>query len=262
MTYSSVQTAIDALIDYAKTQEGYLEKESNSNLQSKTANAGDKNWTKFGQYFGMNPAQWCDLFVDYCMALTFGKETAKQMLGGYSAYTPTSASFYKKMGRWYMDPKCGDQIFFHNTERICHTGIVTKVDDMYVYTIEGNTSGGSAVIPNGGAVVQKRYLLSNSRISGYGRPKWELAVTSKGYAKGWHLDDKGWWYADTTDSYYQNSWKKINGCWYYFDENGYALTGHHKIDGKDWYFCADKGHPKECALMVTDEEGALHIWEV
>ena len=39
-----------------------------------------------------------------------------------------------------------------------------------MYTIEGNTSAGEQVIPNGGAVCKKSYRLYNSRIAGYGRP--------------------------------------------------------------------------------------------
>lgn len=262
MTFANEQDAINALIEYAKSQEGYLEKASNSNLQSKTANAGKANWTKYGAYFGVNPAAWCDFTVDYCFCMVFGKETARKMLGGFSGYTPTSASYYEEMGRWYQEPKRGDQIFFHNSKRICHTGIVTGSDDMYVYTIEGNSGGGSEVIPNGGAVVQKKYLLNDSQISGYGRPKWELAISSKGYAKGWHLDDKGWWFADSPESYLHDTWKIINKCWYYFDEKGYAVKGAQKIGDELFYFCDTAGHPKECALMITNERGALEVWTV
>lgn len=81
------------------------------------------------------------------------------------------------------------------------------------------------------------------------------------YQTGWNRDDRGWWYADTVHTYMQSRWGKINGCWYYFDKDGYAVAGHQKIDSKDWYFCAEAGHPKECALMVTDPDGALHVWE-
>lgn len=80
------------------------------------------------------------------------------------------------------------------------------------------------------------------------------------YSIGWNRDDVGWWYADTDHSYARKMWKKINGCWYYFDDRGYAVKGFQKIDGKEWYFCAEPGHAKECALMITDPEGALHVW--
>lgn len=39
-------TAIDKLIEIAKTEIGYLEKSSNSQLDDKTANAGTANYTK------------------------------------------------------------------------------------------------------------------------------------------------------------------------------------------------------------------------
>lgn len=49
-----------------------------------------------------------------------------------------------------------------------------KVDANRVYTIEGNTSSASGVIPNGGAVAYKSYQLNYNRIAGYGRPKYDI----------------------------------------------------------------------------------------
>jgi hypothetical protein len=111
------------------------------------------------------------MFVDWCFVKAYGKATAKKLLGGFSAYTPDSAQYFKDRKQWHPgNPKKGDVIFFENSERICHTGIVYKVDSTTVYTIEGNTSAGEQVIPNGGAVCKKSYKLYNSRIAGYGRP--------------------------------------------------------------------------------------------
>ena len=53
-----------------------------------------------------------------------------------------------------------------------------KVDDNYVYTIEGNTSGASGVIPNGGGVCRKTYYRTYSAICGYGRPDYSLVKES------------------------------------------------------------------------------------
>jgi hypothetical protein len=51
---------------------------------------------------------------------------------------------------------------------------VYKVDNTYVYTIEGNTSSGDdVVIPNGGGVFAKKYRLTNGCILDYGRPKYD-----------------------------------------------------------------------------------------
>ena len=190
MGYKTANAARDAVLRLAESQVGYLEKKSNSDLDSKTGNAGEKNYTKYGRdlrnWIGSpysNGVAWCDEFVDWLFVKTFGVELAKKMLGGWSAYTPTSANYFKKMDRWSKTPKVGAQIFFENDVRIYHTGIVYKVTDATVYTIEGNTYGGSGVIENGGAVAKKSYARGYSRIAGYGMPKYELAVSSDGFSQ-------------------------------------------------------------------------------
>lgn len=171
------------VIDIALAEDGYLEKKSNKDLDSKTANAGSANYTKYGRDMHnlypsvMNfPAYWCDTFVDWCFQKAYGVSNAKKLLcGDFDDYTVNSANLYKKKNAWGTVPKLGAQIFFKNSTRICHTGLVYKFDDKYVYTVEGNTSGASDVVPNGGGVHKKKYLRSNSRIAGYGYPKYDEA---------------------------------------------------------------------------------------
>lgn len=166
------------LVNYALAEVGYAEKASNKSLDSKTANAGKANYTKYSRdlvnTIGSPYAQgvaWCDMFVDWCFIKVFGKSTAKKMINGWSAYTPTSAQYYKNMGRYFRtNPQVGDQIFFKNNKGICHTGIVTRVTGTYVYTVEGNTSPQSGVVANGGGVYEKKYAKTNTKIDGYGRP--------------------------------------------------------------------------------------------
>ena len=251
-------TSVDKLISIARQETGYLEKKSNNDLDSKTGNAGSNNYTKYAR--DLSPSllgqPWCDMFVDWCFVKAFGQVSARQLLcGGFSAYTPTSAQYYKDKGQWGNDPSPGDQIFFRNAYRICHTGIVTKVTSDRVHTIEGNTSGASGVIANGGGVCEKSYNLSYSLISGYGKPKWSL-VYDPCYIVGWHHDQNGWWYADSGDTYIKSCWKVINGHKYYFNANGYAVTDWQEIGGKWYYFEPRAGHPLEGALYVTDSDGA------
>jgi hypothetical protein len=81
---------------------------------------------------------------------------------------------YKNKKAWYTsNPKVGDQIFFKNSSGICHTGLVYAVDSQKVYTVEGNTSGASGVVANGGGVCKKSYSITSSKIAGYGRPKYD-----------------------------------------------------------------------------------------
>lgn len=170
------------VLEIAENEVGYLEKASNKDLDSKTANAGDKNYTKYARdllkWVGSPYAQgvaWCDMFVDWCFITAYGKAQALELLRGWAAYTPTSAEYFKQNCQWVTVPQPGDVIFFKNNTRICHTGLVYKVDATTVYTIEGNTAshGSDVVIPNGGGVFKKSYKLSNPAIAGYGRPAYE-----------------------------------------------------------------------------------------
>lgn len=177
------------VIAIAEAEVGYLEKRNGNNLYDKTANAGDANYTKYGYEMHQvypsvmdYPAAWCDAFVDWCFYKAFGVSNAKALLGGnFDDYTPNSAQLYKNKGAYYKsNPKVGDQIFFNNGTRICHTGLVYKVDGSYVYTIEGNTSNASGVVANGGGVAKKKYTLNYAKIDGYGRPNYDsVANTSK-----------------------------------------------------------------------------------
>lgn len=176
------------VIKVALAEVGYLEKGSNSNLDSKTGNAGYRNYTKYSRDFDKNyptfyngkksGAEWCDIFVDWCMVKAFGVETALKLLGqpkkSCGAGCSWSAGYYQKIPSFYRSPKVGDQIFFRDSSGSpCHTGLVYKVDSTYVYTIEGNTSSTAGVVANGGCVAKKKYKLTSSYIYGYGRPKYD-----------------------------------------------------------------------------------------
>lgn len=172
-------STVDKVIKIAEAEIGYLEKKTNAQLDSKTANAGSNNYTKYWRDLdsGMNGNAWCNCFVNWCFVQAYGAKKAKELLctnGGWSYYTPTSSSYFKAKKQWHTsNPKKGDVIYFRNSERICHVGIVYKVEAGKVYTIEGNTSSAAGVVPNGGCVAKKSYDLGLSRIAGYGRPKYD-----------------------------------------------------------------------------------------
>lgn len=170
-------TEKEKVINVALNEVGYREKETNANLDDKTANAGDENYTKYardldnvsGFYNGKkNGYDWCDVFVDWCFYKALGAERAMQLLnqpersGG--AGCGVSMSYFEKIERLFKSPSPGDQIFFTDGESIYHTGLVYAVDKDKVYTVEGNT--------NGGQVAKKSYPLGASYIRGYGRPVW------------------------------------------------------------------------------------------
>lgn len=251
---------MNRVISTAEKELGYLEKKSNAKLDDKTANAGSGNYTKYWR--DLKPSfqgqAWCGAFVNWCFEKSYGRDKAKKLLctqGEWSYYTPTSADYFKKAGQWFSSPKPGDVVYFKNSERIHHKGLVIKSLGDEFETIEGNTSSGAEVIPNGGGVYRKRYSIKNGAVAGFGRPDYSIVQ----YAVGWNQDSKGWWYADTPSTYISRAWKDINHCRYYFNAEGYAVKGEQEIDGKIYLFCSAAGHPKECALMVSDKKGAHSI---
>lgn len=183
------------VIEVALAEVGYLEKKTNSNLDDKTANAGDKNYTKYardldelGFYNGKkNGIAWCDVFVDWCFVKAYGLEVAAKLTcqtpgkNNCGAGCKCSRNYYKNKKQLFDNPQPGDQIFFWPSDAIGgpavqHTGLVYDVDDKYVYTVEGNTSGANGVVANGGGVCKKKYSLTYKRLAGFGRPDYSITV--------------------------------------------------------------------------------------
>ena len=98
---------------------------------------------------------WCADFVSYCArqcgVKNFNYRGVQQIL-----------DWGRKNNRFSTTPKVGDAIIFKgrksNGSRASHTGVVTRVANGRVYTIEGNTSD---------KVAERSYSLNDSRITGY-----------------------------------------------------------------------------------------------
>ena len=175
----TIDQAIDALIATARAEVGYLEKKSNSQLDDKIANAGYNNYTKYWRdvYPQYQAQAWCACFVSWCMMKTFGLETAKKLLKHWPyVYCPTLGNLFTK----HANPQRGDIVIFYRGGTFAHTGIVTKVDGDAFFTIEGNTSGGSDIVANGGGVCSKYYY--NSKLPGtkFCRPDYSLVTSILG----------------------------------------------------------------------------------
>lgn len=166
-------TAIEKLISIAKSEVGYLEKKSNSNLDDKTANAGSNNYTKYWRdikptYQGQ---PWCACFVTWCYVQAFGRDMAEKLLKHYPyVYCPTMADLFEL----HANPQPGDIVIFKRNGEFVHTGIVTLVSGDYFETVEGNTSGGSSIIANGGGVCAKSYYNSNLPGTKFVRPDYSI----------------------------------------------------------------------------------------
>ena len=169
-----------AFVKIAEAEVGYTEKASNSQLDSKTANAGNKNFTKYGRdlfnagFFNgnKNGFDWCAQFVTWCAWKLTGENKNKTEYilcvgGDLSAGCGFALKYYKQAGRFDHNPKVGDQIFFKYTNddsTADHTGIVVRVTDSLIETIEGNS---------GNEVKRKIYQRNDKTIIGYGHPRYD-----------------------------------------------------------------------------------------
>ena len=170
------KNTVDKVLNIAANEVGYLEKSAAAYkkdptcLDEKTRGAGSDNYTKYGRdmhkiYPAVMdfPAYWCDAFVDWCFYKAYGVTNAKGLLGGnFDDYTVASCQLYKNKKALDMTPTEGSQVFFTKNGQVSgchHTGLVYKVDKTYFYTIEGNTSGASGVVSNGGGVAKKKYSI-------------------------------------------------------------------------------------------------------
>ena len=157
---------------------GYHEKKSNSQLDSKTANSGSNNFTKYARDVwekaknilngNKQGVEWCAVFCIWLFVICFGAAIAQAVL-----FLPNKSSaagahyfmnYFKAKKRFYSSPKPGDMIFFGANSRARHVGLVESVTKTEVHTIEGNSSN---------QVRRKTYKLSNKDILGYGRPKYD-----------------------------------------------------------------------------------------
>jgi hypothetical protein len=116
--------------------------------------------------------------------MAYGTTTAKSLIGGnFNDYTVASCQMYEKKDALGTTPKVGAQVFFTKNGKSngCHhTGLVYKVTSAKFYTIEGNTSGASGVVRNGGGVAKKDYKIADYKGKVlFGYPKYDEEPTTK-----------------------------------------------------------------------------------
>ena len=122
---------------------------------------GNKGGEKYWRWYGFNQrVNWCAIFLSWC-ANESG--TINNTIPRFSLCTD-GVKWYKDHSKWknksYI-PQTGDIIFFdwNGDSHVQHVGIVEKVENGKVYTIEGNSKD---------EVRNKNYSLTNKSIYGYG----------------------------------------------------------------------------------------------
>jgi len=161
---------IKKLITVAEGELGYTESPRNSN---KT-----KYWQDINPKMNGNP--WCQCFINWLFVKSFGKDKARTLLHqpSWTYYTPTASDYFKKANEWHTVPEVGSIVYFKNTTRICHVGLVTEVTPNTITTIEGNTVS-NGFDSNGGMVCKKTYKRTYYGIAGYATPSYIEETTNE-----------------------------------------------------------------------------------
>ena len=126
---------------------------------------GEPYWSWYG--FDER-VEWCACFVSWCANECGYIE--KEIIPKFAGCQSEGVEWFKEKNLWqgkdYI-PKEGDIIFFdwEDNDISDHVGIVEKVENGQVYTIEGNASGD--------VCKQNIYDLGSSVIQGYGTPAYQ-----------------------------------------------------------------------------------------
>lgn len=130
------------------------------------AEIGNSGGMKYCEWYGYNyRVEWCAIFVswvaDQCGYLDAG---VLPKTAGVRPYV----DWFKERGHWQgrdFEPTPGDIVFFdwESDGLADHVGIVEKVENGLVYTVEGNT---------GDRCAERRYPVGNAPIYGFGLPSY------------------------------------------------------------------------------------------
>lgn len=162
-----VQELSDSQYDYLWSNVIYgLPLDANNNMvQIAASQVGNVGGEKFWRWYGFSErVEWCAIFVSW-VADQAGY-IDKNIFPKFSV-VDTGIDWFKATGAWRENdyiPKAGDIIFFdwENDDKPNHVGIVEKVENGMIYTIEGNSDNDSCK--------RKEYIVGSDVIYGYGVP--------------------------------------------------------------------------------------------
>lgn len=255
--------------EYCEKAKKYLDKLGPEILYDKTNFAGSDNLTLYAYELNKaglghpNGQPWCQTWIAYLFWKCYGTEIADKLLCGKlrSASTMVVKDAMLKADRLVPLAKAepGD-IVYRSRKGGGHVGLVVgRASNGKIITVEGNTSATDASSWNGGQVARH----TGASWEWCVRPDYSILDAYPGWH--WIQYDGDWFYQD----YYGNNWhgwlkvKESAGGfyhWYWFDKRGIMATDVVQIDGKMYYFQASGD--LEGALCITDESGALVIWNM
>ena len=136
-------------------------------VQIALSQVGNVGGQPYWSWYGFNSrVEWCAIFVSWV-----ANESGYLDAGIIPKFSgcQNGINWFKAMGQWQESsytPKSGDIIFFdwEVDGTVSHVGIVEKVENGRVYTVEGNSTNDTCR--------QKDYSLSSNVIFGYGTPQY------------------------------------------------------------------------------------------
>jgi glucan-binding YG repeat protein len=108
--YGDNTCTADEMVEILKAEVGYGEKATDKDLDSKSANVGKSNFTKYGKWIGQNGEPWCQSFQSWCAWQACAKHMAsiktgwRNEDGGWRWYDNdiSARSCWKEIGGyWY-----------------------------------------------------------------------------------------------------------------------------------------------------------------
>lgn len=157
-------TSIDKVLNIARNEIGYHEAGNNI---TKYADEIDRTAFNTGP---KNGYAWCAVFQEWLFFKAFGERMAMKMLnipnGSSAAGCESFMQYFIGAGAFHRSvPKPGDIVFFYSGDGVNHVGIVERVEEAVVHTIEGNSCD---------AVRRNSYMIGDRTIAGYGVPNYAL----------------------------------------------------------------------------------------
>lgn len=274
------------LINRGISDEGYIEKASNADLDSKTANKGINNYTKYSRdvnswgLMGCQGQPWCCTMQFALEGYEFGVEGAlshwnmtRSTYVGYNCFATYNA--FKQAGKVGIEPQLGAVVIFD----FSHAGRVIKIysknGQKYWDCLEGNTSSNLSD-RNGGQVKIKTRPWRDSTVKGFCYIDYVIEKKS-----GWLQEDGGWrfyngdtglpirndWLHDTDEKWYwfngagimiTNTWYQYNGDWYYLGADGAMVKGTLIAESGKFYCLDSEGKMVMKPVILTPgDDGAL-----
>ncbi len=160
----------DDILKWARSQIGTVE------------NPPGSNQIKYATWARIPGQPYCAAFVSRGFAVVgLGMEDHDPYDEWFYVYTPTGAQIFRNKGLFFTDvskARPGDVVFFANTQRICHTGLLDKnLGGGRLATVEANTSSGrsGSQADGGGVYARERSSVPGFTIAGFGRPPYSKA---------------------------------------------------------------------------------------